>query len=66
MSWLTETVAAPLLGVLLRRAVPMLVAAAMGALAAVELVPAEWAQCVGATQSGLSLSSPTPAQPVSP
>lgn len=63
MSWLTETVVGPVLGVLLRRAVPVLVGAAMGALAALNLVPAEWAECVGAVppgepQSALSSNSP--------
>lgn len=46
MAWLTELVAAPLAGVLLRRIVPVLVGLALGALAAAELVPQEMADCV--------------------
>lgn len=61
MSWLTQTVVAPLAGVLVRRAVPILVGVALGALAAAGLIPQEVADCAQGlvpTPSVSSLSSP--------
>lgn len=64
MSWLTETVGPPIIRGVARQVLPALIGAALGALAAVGLVPQELADCASGVQPiPFVSSSNSPTQP---